>query len=137
MSVLTIPNLPDNQLPEFLEKRANKNVEVVHITKRPTVNIISMILSYMPNVKVITCPPSLYERTPKRIIDALKRLDIELKPEKKLSGRPTKYNRKTIENILRMHRNGVPVKEISKNLGIPPSTIYYHLSKFNNTKNRY
>lgn len=82
------------------------------------------ILDKHPDLRKITCPPSLYQRIAPRYLDALSKLGVEVEPVEKL-GRPRKYGEKEIETIENMFKQGYTPQEISDTLSIPLKTVYY------------
>ena len=116
---------------ELLRKLSelDEDVTEVYVSLRPTKEVVVKILENAPNVKRISCPPSLYPKVSKRVIYALGQLGIELVPEKRPRGRPKKYDEKTVKLVRELAERGVPMKEISSRLGIPLRTVYYMVRK--------
>ena len=112
---------------ELLRKLSelDEDVTEVYVSLRPTKEGVVKILENAPNVKRISCPPSLYPKVSKRVIYALGQLGIELVPEERPRGRPRKYDEKTVKLVRELARKGVPMREISERLGIPLRTVYY------------
>jgi hypothetical protein len=103
-------------------------IEEVYIKKPLTTRRIVEILDSNPNLKIIKCPPSLYKRTPRKYLDALNQLGVEVESYKKL-GRPKKYGKEEVEKINQMIEDGFSMAEISGKLDIPLKTVYYLKSK--------
>ncbi len=114
---------------EEINKKLNEKTKKVHLSVRPTINILASILTAAPNVEVITCPPSLYERTPKKIKEALKKIGIKFEPLLLTPGRPRSHPNWKIEKVYELEKKGYSAKEISEKLGIPLTTVYYYLKK--------
>ncbi|WP_297536163.1 DUF1699 family protein [Thermococcus sp.] len=116
---------------ELLRKlsRLTEDVTEVYINLRPTKEVVVKILENAPNVRRISCPPSLYPKVSKRIIYALGQLGIELVPEERPRGRPRKYDEKTVKLVRELATRGIPMREISERLGIPLRTVYYMLDE--------
>ncbi|NJE53739.1 DUF1699 family protein [Thermococcus sp. 21S9] len=116
---------------ELLRKLSelNEDVTEVYVSLRPTKEVVVKILENAPNVKRISCPPSLYPKVSKRVIYALSQLGIELVPENRPRGRPRKYDEKTVKLVRELARKGVPMREISERLGIPLRTVYYMVNE--------
>ncbi|AEK72119.1 DNA-binding protein [Thermococcus sp. 4557] len=112
-----------------LRESLNEEVTEVYINLRPTKEILVRILERAPNVRKISCPPSLYPKVSKRVIAALAQMGIELVPEGYPRGRPRKYNERTIREVQNLLMKGVPAKEISTRMGIPLRTVYYLLEQ--------
>jgi hypothetical protein len=119
-----------NEIKEKLDLEVNE----VHLSVRPTINIIASILTAAPNIKVITCPPSLFERTPQKIKDALAKVDVKFKALLLTPGRPRMHSDTKIHDIYRLNKKGYSAKKISKDLKIPLTTVYYYLNKKNENK---
>ncbi len=115
------------ELLKKLEGVLNVDVTEVYINLRPTKEILVWILERAPNVRRISCPPSLYPKVSKKIIHALSQMGIQLLPEGYPRGRPRKYGEETIKRLYSLAREGVPPKEISRRTGIPLRTVYYLL----------
>ena len=117
---------------ELLRKLSNldENVTEVYVSLRPTKEVVVKILENAPNVKRISCPPSLYPKVSKRVIYALGQLGIELVPERYPRGRPRKYDEETIKLVRELAEKGVPMREISARLGIPLRTVYYIVREY-------
>ncbi|AFK23024.1 DUF1699 family protein [Pyrococcus sp. ST04] len=116
------------ELLKKIDDTLNEDVTEVYINLRPTKEVIVRILDNAPNVKVIGCPPSLYPKVSKKVINVLEQMGIKVIPISKGRGRPRKYSQKTIEQINEMLKKGKRPREISKALGIPLRTLYYLIS---------
>jgi hypothetical protein len=118
---------------DVLIKEINKKLDVdtkeVHLSVRPTINILASILTAAPNVKVVTCPPSLYERTPKKIRRALGKIGIDFEAFLLTPGRPRSHPNWKIDKVYALEEKGYSAKEISDELDIPLTTVYYYLKK--------
>jgi len=112
---------------ELLRKLSelDEDVTEVYVNLRPTKEVVVKILENAPNVRRISCPPSLYPKVSKRVIYALGQLGVELVPEERPRGRPRKYDEKTVKLVRELAKKGVPMREISERLGIPLRTVYY------------
>jgi len=119
----------NSELIRKLQKMLGPEVTEVYINLRPTKEIVVRILEYAPNVQKISCPPSLYPKVSKKIIDALSQIGVQLVPEGYPRGRPKKYDEKTVKLVREMADMGVPMREISERLGIPLRTVYYIVEK--------
>jgi hypothetical protein len=108
-----------------LEEALDERVTEVYVNLRPTKEVVVKILENSPNVRRITCPPSLYPKVSRKVISALAQIGVELLPESFPRGRPRKYDERTMRQVVEMARRGVPMKEISERLGIPLRTVYY------------
>ncbi len=112
-----------------INKKLDSDTKKVHLSVRPTINILASILTAAPNVKVVTCPPSLYERTPKKIRHALNKIGIAFEAFLLTPGRPRSHPNWKIDKVYDLERGGHSAKEISDELDIPLTTVYYYLKK--------
>lgn len=117
----------------------DEEVTTIHITKALSSSMIVELIDEYPNLEEITCPPSVYRRTSKTYIDALKQLDIDVR---------TKYNwgAKSRSNgiefyVSKLSDEGMSARQISQKLDIPLNRVYYLLRKgkanFNNRKRKH
>lgn len=97
---------------------------VVYVNKPLTSHDIMALLDKHPELKKITCPPSLYKRIAPRYLDALSKLGIKVEPVEKM-GRPKKYGKEDKESVEKLFQEGHTPQEISDMLGIPIKTVYY------------
>ncbi|MFA4700750.1 DUF1699 family protein [Pyrococcus kukulkanii] len=114
-----------------IDESLNEDVTEVYINLRPTKEVVVRILENAPNVKVIGCPPSLYPKVSKKVINALEKMGIRVVPIARGRGRPRKYSEKTVSLIREMLHRGKSPREISRSLGIPIRTLYYLISIYN------
>jgi hypothetical protein len=117
------------ELLKRLDESLHDGVTEVYVNLRPTKEIVVHILERAPNVRRISCPPSLYPKVSKKVINALSQIGVELVPEGCPRGRPRKYDEETVRQVQELLRQGTPAKEISQNLGIPLRTVYYLVEK--------
>lgn len=96
----------------------------IYVSQPLTSHKIMEILDKHPELRKITCPPSLYKRIAPRYLDALSKLGVEVEPVEKI-GRPRKYGEKDIESIEKMFKEGFTPREISDALDIPLKTVYH------------
>jgi len=108
--------------------------EVVYLSIRPSIDAIVALLENDPNIRIILCPPSLYDLTSTRVKNALKKVGISLERGSFKVGRPVKYNKRDIEEIFKLYNSGIPVSKIANELGIPRRTVYYYLNKVKNNE---
>ncbi|ASI99570.1 DUF1699 family protein [Thermococcus celer] len=112
-----------------LKGALNEEVTEVYVNRRPTKEILVTILERAPNVRKISCPPSLYPKVSRKVINALAQMGIELVPEGYPRGRPRKYDERTVQEIQALLLKGFSAKEISARTGIPLRTVYYILEQ--------
>ena len=82
------------------------------------------LLDKHPNLKKIQCPLSLYQRTSKKYLDALRQLGIQVEAVEK-KGRPPKYKEEDTKKVQEMIKKGFSPKDISEKLEIPVKSVYY------------
>ncbi len=112
-----------------IKDKLNEGTGDVHLSISPTINIIASILTAAPNIKLITCPPSLFERTPKKIKVALEKVNVKFEPLLLTPGRPRMHSDSKIDEIYKLSKKGFSAKKISKDLKVPLTTVYYYLNK--------
>lgn len=127
--VVVLRSSQKDVLLEEINKKLNVKTKKVHFSIRPTINILASILTAAPNVKHITCPPSLYERTPKKIKTALEKIGIKFEALLLTPGRPRSHPNWKIVKVYELETQGYSAKKISKELNIPLTTVYYYLKK--------
>ena len=127
--VVVLRSSQKDVLLEEINKKLNVKTKKVHFSIRPTINILASILTAAPNVKHITCPPSLYERTPKKIKTALEKIGIKFEALLLTPGRPRSHPNWKIVKVYELEAKGYSAKKISKELDIPLTTVYYYLKK--------
>ena len=98
--------------------------EKIYINKLLSFRRIMELLDQYPDLKKITCPPSLYARISPKYLQALKELGVAVEPVKR-RGRPKKYNEEEVHKIKNMLQQGKTPQEITKILNIPLKTVYY------------
>ncbi len=117
----------------------DEDVTTIHITKALSSSMIVELLNKYSNLEEITCPPSVYKRTSKTYIDALRRLGIEVR-KKYDWGAKSRSN--DIEFYVRkLSDEGLSAKQISQKLDISLNRVYYLLKKseaeFDNRKRKH
>lgn len=98
----------------------------IYINQPLTSHKIMTILDKNPEIKKITCPPSVYKRTAPRYIEALANLGVKVEPVSK-RGRPRKYDEKDRAKINNLLKQGYTPQKISDTLKIPLKTVYYFI----------
>lgn len=127
--VVVLRSCQKDVLIDEINKKLNEKTTKVHFSIRPTINILASILTAAPNVKTITCPPSLYERTPKKINAGLNKVGINFEALLLTPGRPRSHPNWKIDKVYALEDKGSSAKEISDELKIPLTTVYYYLKK--------
>ena len=117
----------------------DEDTTTIHITKTLTSSMIVELIDEYPNLEEITCSPSVFNRTSNTYIDALKKLDINVK-------RKYDWGAKSRSNgiefyVLKLSNEGLTPKQISQKLEISLNRVYYLLKKadaqFDNRKRKY
>ena len=138
-----IKTLEDVNLAQFLKyaspQFANEGEEVIHASQALSSSMIIDLFENNPNLKKITMPPSVYDRTSTKYLNALKKLDIEV--EKKYNwGSKSKTNGLEY-NVLQLSNEGQSPKQIAQQLNISANRVYYLLNKagatFDNRKRKH
>ncbi len=96
----------------------------VHVNKPLSSKLIIEILDENPDLEVINCPLSLYERTSEIYLDALSELGIRINVIES-RGRPKKYDDALKDSINEMIASGLSIKTIASRLNIDTKTVYY------------
>lgn len=102
-------------------------VTTIHVTEVLSSFRIMDLIDEYPDLKEITCSPSVYDRTSKNYIDALEQLDIVVK-KKYNWGAKSKTNGEE-DIVLDLAKKGLTVREISKKLDMKINRVYYLLRK--------
>ncbi len=96
----------------------------IYVNKPLSFSRIMELLDQYPDLKKISCPPSLYSRISPKSLQALGELGVTVVSVEK-KGRPKKYNKKDAENVQQLLKSGSTPKEIAEIMGIPLKTVYY------------
>ncbi|MDR0913524.1 MAG: hypothetical protein LBM96_13155 [Methanobrevibacter sp.] len=105
----------------------NEDIKSIHSSKQISSKEIVRFLNEYPNLELITCPKSIYNRIPKKYFEALNSMGIEI--EIKNNWGTIKYDEKICKNVVRLFKKDKTAKEIAKILNIPLKTVYYLNSK--------
>ena len=117
----------------------DQKVTTIHITKAMSSSMIVKLIDEYPDLKEITCSPSVYKRTSKRYIDALRGVGIDVKTKYDWGA---KSRSNEIEFYVRkLSDGGMTARQISQKLDIPLNRVYYLLRKskadFDNRKRKH
>jgi hypothetical protein len=96
----------------------------IYVNKPLSLGKIMELLDKYPNLKKISCPPSLYSRISPKYLQALDELGVEVEPVAK-KGRPKKYHEKDTEKVELLLKSGHTPHEIAETLKLPLKTVYY------------
>ncbi|MBP2172271.1 hypothetical protein J3E05_000560 [Methanococcus voltae] len=123
---LNITELRANSIEELIEKldELNEEEEGIYLNKELTKSLIIELLEVC-DVEEIYLPVSKYNRTNKKILEALSEIGITVKPLTTEKGRPT--TKKQI--IKKKMEDGKNPKEIAISTGINLKTVEYHYYK--------
>ncbi|WP_405269456.1 hypothetical protein [Methanobrevibacter sp.] len=117
----------------------DENVKTFHITKPLTTPRIVELIDEYPNLKVITCSPSVYKRTSGKYINALKGVNIEVKKQYNWGAKSKSHGEEF--KVLKLSNKGLKPKEIADKLDISLNRVYYLLNKskasFDNRKRKH
>jgi hypothetical protein len=105
------------------------DTEELYINTRPSVEIVNKIVESVPGIRRVYCPPSLLKQTSTKAFEVLDKHGVSLHHKEVKVGRPKKYSQNIVKEILAKRAEGVPVKDISKQMKIPIRTVYYYLKK--------
>lgn len=105
--VVVLRSSQKDVLIEEIHQKLNEKTKKVHFSIRPTINILASILTAAPNVEKITCPPSLYERTPKKIKDALEKIGVKFEALLLTPGRPRSHPNWKIQKVYELGKKGI------------------------------
>ena len=117
------------------------DVTTVHVTKVLSPVLIMDLIDEYPNLTEITCSPSIYNRTSRSYIEALKELDIEVKTKYNWGAKSKSNGEEKI--VLDLAKRGYNAREIAEKLDMKLNRVYYLLRKnkdnvkFDNYKRKY
>lgn len=103
----------------------NEVTTTVHMTKTLTSAVILDLMGKYPDLSEITCAPSVYNRTSKIYIDALRELGIEVKEKYNWGAKSQTHGAEF--KVLELSDKGLKPKEIAKELDISLNRVYYLL----------
>jgi len=98
--------------------------EEIYVNKPLSLGRIMEILDKHPNLKKISCPPSLYSRISPKYLQALDELNVKVEPVQK-KGRPKKYHGKESYQVEFLLKSGHTPQEIAEKLQLTLKTVYY------------
>ena len=109
------------------------NTNTVHISSQLSSKRIVRLLDEFPDLKKITCPPSLYNRVSEKYLEVLKELGIEVEIKYNW-GAKKKYKDEKKEEVINLIKKGQDPSKIAKKLNLPVQTIYYLKNSDNKEK---
>ena len=109
----------------------DESLTTIHITQNLSLFRIMDLIDEYPNLKKITCSPSIYNRISSKYIDALEQLQIKVVKEYHwgASKKPCDYE----EELLQLASEGYKATEIAEIFDISLNRVYYLLRR-NKTK---
>lgn len=114
-------------------KNNNDNADIVHINSQLSSKKIVELMDEYPNLKKITCPPSLYKRISKKYLEVLEELGIEVEVKHNW-GFKKKYKDEKKEEVINLIKEGHTPSQIAEKLNLPIKTIYYLKNSSENEK---
>lgn len=105
----------------------DEKTTTIHITKALSSSRIIELIDEFPNLRTITCSPSIYNRISDSYIEALNNLDIEVKKEYKWGAKPLYSHQEG--DVLNLAKKGFKATEIAEKLDIPLSRVYHLVRK--------
>lgn len=110
------------------EDEEENSTEEIHISTTLSSKKIMELIDEYPNLKIITCPKSIYNRISKKYLEVLKKLGITVKIKYNW-GKPLTYGEKDRINVVNLIKEGVSPQNIAKKLDIPVKSVYYLKNK--------
>ena len=119
-------NLVENDV-EFFNDEENL-AEEVHISTTLSSKKIMELIDKYPNLKIVTCPNSIYDRISKKYLEALEKLGIVVKIKYNW-GKPPKYTENDRINVVNLIKKGLFPQDIAEKLNLSVQTVYYLKNK--------
>ena len=109
----------------------DESLTTIHVTENLSLLRIMNLIDEYPNLKEITCSPSIYNRISEKYIDALEQLQIRVVKEYHwgASKKPCDYE----EELLQLASEGYKATELAEIFDITVNRVYYLLRR-NKTK---
>ncbi len=109
----------------------DESLTTIHVTENLSLLRIMNLIDEYPNLKEITCSPSIYNRISEKYIDALEQLQIKVVKEYHwgASKKPCDYE----DELLQLASEGYKAAEIAEIFDITVNRVYYLLRR-NKTK---
>lgn len=105
----------------------------IHISSQLSSKRIVELMDEYPNLKKITCPPSLYKRISKKYLEVLEELGITVEIKHNW-GTKKKYKDEKKEEVMNLIKEGKKPSQIAEKLNLPIKTIYYLKNSNKNEK---
>lgn len=107
--------------------KANSNEREVLLKIKPTVPLITSILSHM-KVETIYCSPKIYALLTQKTLSALREVGVRVETIQTKMGRPPIHASKKIQLIQALRAQGKKPEQIAEQTGMPLRTVYYYLN---------
>ena len=114
------------EIKEAIDKNSQERIVVIKV--KPS----SYILAYLLNntkVETIYCSKGIYSTLSPKVINILRRMNVNIIKRNLKRGRPYKISETTIERAIKLKEKGFSVREIAKKLDVSWRTLYYRLKK--------
>ncbi|RBQ24332.1 hypothetical protein ALNOE001_02540 [Candidatus Methanobinarius endosymbioticus] len=122
--------MPDeNSYNKNLSSKSLEKDEIIHISSQLSSKLIVELMDEYPNLKKITCPPSIYKRISKKYLEVLKELGIIVEIKHNWGNRK-KYSDEKKKEILELLKQGKTPLQIAEKVNLPLKTIYYIKNSF-------
>ena len=121
----------DEKLEDNIEHLDENLTEEVHISTTLSSKKILELIDEYPNLKIITCPKSIFNRISKKYLEVLNKLGITVKIKYNW-GKPVKYKETDWKNVITLIKQGMSPQDIAEKLNMPIQTIYYLKNKDKN-----
>jgi len=102
----------------------SKNNSTIHVSSQLSSKKIVELMDEFPDLKKITCPPSLYKRISKKYLEVLEEIGIEIEIKHNW-GSKKKYKDEKKEKVRDLIKEGKTPSQIAEKLNLPVKTIYY------------
>lgn len=101
-----------------------KEGEKVHVSCQLSSKMIVELMDEYPNLKKISCPPSIYNRISKKYLEVLKELKIKVEVSHNW-GAKRKYSDDKRKEVIELIKQGKNPSQIAEKLDLSLKTIYY------------
>ncbi len=117
-------NLRGTRLEMWQEIAAHRHETVVCIKTKPSRQLFLRLID-QTEVKEIFISSGIYKTVPQKVKDALNGVGVRILVEGNRAGRPAKYPEKKKQKALELLHAKKTAKEISRELSVPTSAIYW------------
>ncbi|MBZ9571496.1 resolvase [Methanobrevibacter sp. TMH8] len=113
----------NNDTDYIIDDNEDEN-NTIHISSQLSSKMIVELMDEYPDLKKITCPPSLYKRISKKYLEVLEELGIEVEIKYNWGTRK-KYKDEMKEEVINLIKEGEDPSKIAEKFNLPVKTIYY------------